>query len=45
MNFASLFQHSGESNMLARPLLREAEENDGPVAAIYRAGVEKLLEF
>lgn len=43
--FIMLFQHNGENNMLARSLLQEAKDNDGPAAAIYRAGVEKLLEF
>lgn len=43
--FFTLFQCNGETNLLAMPLLREAENNSGPVAAIYRAGVEKLLEF
>ena len=41
----SLFREYGESNMLTSALLREAEYNSGPVAAIYRAGVEKLLDF
>lgn len=43
--FVSLFQHYGEDNMLTTALLREAEMNPGPAAAIYRAGVEKLLDF
>ena len=43
--FLALFQSNGEVNLLATTLLRESEENSGPVAAIYRAGVEKLLEF
>lgn len=43
--FIALFQHYGETNMLARQLLREAETNDGPAAVIYHAGMEKLLEF
>jgi biopolymer transport protein ExbB/TolQ len=43
--FINMFQNSGESNMLSLALLREAESNSGPVAAVYRAGVEKLLEF
>ncbi|MBR2344734.1 MAG: MotA/TolQ/ExbB proton channel family protein [Lentisphaeria bacterium] len=43
--FINIFQNNGEINMLARPLLREAEENNGPTAAIYRAGIEKLLDF
>ena len=43
--FLALFQSNGEVNLLATPLLRESGENSGPVAAIYRAGVEKLLEF
>ncbi|MBQ9804023.1 MAG: MotA/TolQ/ExbB proton channel family protein [Lentisphaeria bacterium] len=43
--FLALFLDNGEVNLLATPLLRDAESNSGPVAAIYRAGVEKLLEF
>ena len=43
--FIALFQKHGETNMLTSALLQEAEENSGPVAAIYRAGVEKLLDF
>ena len=43
--FTLLFQQSGEQNMLSHKLLREADENDGPVSEIYKAGVEKLLEF
>ncbi len=43
--FINLFQKHGEINMLTSALLHEAEENSGPVAAIYRAGVEKLLDF
>ena len=43
--FIALFQQHGEINMLTTALLREAELNSGPVAAIYRAGVEKLLDF
>ena len=43
--FVNLFQKHGESNMLTSALLHEAEENSGPAAAIYRAGVEKLLDF
>ena len=43
--FISIFQQYGESNMLTTALLREADVNPGPAAAIYRAGVEKLLDF
>ena len=43
--FVQLFQQNGEKNMLSRNLLRELEVNDGPVAEIYKAGVEKLLDF
>ena len=43
--FMEIFKQYGESNMLTTALLREAEHNSGPVAAIYRAGVEKLLDF
>ncbi|MBR7130393.1 MAG: MotA/TolQ/ExbB proton channel family protein [Lentisphaeria bacterium] len=43
--FAEIFHRYGESDMLTTALLREAERNSGPVAAIYRAGVDKLLEF
>ena len=43
--FQQLFQEYGESNMLANTLLREADNNNGPVSAIYSAGMEKLLEF
>ncbi|MBE6359786.1 MAG: biopolymer transporter ExbB [Lentisphaerae bacterium] len=45
IRFCSLFQEYGETNMLTSALLREAENNSGPVAAIYSAGVEKLLDF
>ena len=43
--FQMLFQEYGENNMLSTALLREAEQNNGPVAALYGAGIEKLLEF
>ena len=43
--FINMFQLDGENNMLALSILREAENNSGPAAAIYRAGVEKLLDF
>lgn len=43
--FHALFLEYGEENMLSQALLREMQSNSGPVAAIYGAGVEKLLEF
>ncbi len=45
LRFINIFQLDGENNMLAMSILREAENNSGPVAVIYRAGVEKLLDF
>ena len=42
IRFGSLFQEYGETNMLTSALLREAENNSGPVAAIYSAGVENF---
>lgn len=43
--FASLFRDFGESNMMSMQLVKEAQINSGPVAAIYSAGMEKLLDF
>ena len=43
--FIALFQQHGETNMLNTHILRESESNPGPAAAIYTAGVEKLLDF
>ncbi|MBO7328010.1 MAG: MotA/TolQ/ExbB proton channel family protein [Lentisphaeria bacterium] len=43
--FQAFFHEYGEDNMLCTALLREAKGNNGPVSAIYGAGVEKLLEF
>ena len=43
--FINMFQLDGENNMLALSILREAENNSGPAAAIYRAGVENCLIF
>ena len=43
--FVSQFQQEGEKNMTSRQLLRELDVNDSPVAEIYRAGMEKLLDF
>ena len=43
--FDALFREFGEENMMSMQLIREAEYNSGPVAAIYSAGMEKLLDF
>lgn len=43
--FASLFRDLGEENMMSMQLVKEAGYNSGPVAAIYSAGMDKLLEF
>ena len=43
--FVQLFRQHGEENLLHMVLVREQSANQGPIAAIYRAGVEKLLEF
>ncbi|MBQ9089388.1 MAG: MotA/TolQ/ExbB proton channel family protein [Lentisphaeria bacterium] len=43
--FDALFREFGEENMMSAQLIREAEYNSGPVAAIYSAGMEKLLDF
>ena len=43
--FDALFREYGEENMMSMQLIREAERNSGPVAAIYSAGMEKLLDF
>jgi biopolymer transport protein ExbB/TolQ len=34
-----------QRNVASSQLVRESENNPGPVAQVYRAGVEKLLEF
>lgn len=43
--FDNLFREYGEENMTSRQLLQEAQSNSGPIAAIYSAGMEKLLDF
>lgn len=43
--FINIFQSYGETNMLTTALLQEAKQNNSPAAAIYSAGVEKLLDF
>lgn len=43
--FASLFRDFGEENMMSMQLVKEAQVNSGPVASIYSAGMEKLLDF
>ena len=43
--FDALFREFGEENMTAMELLKEAQDNTGPIAAIYSAGMEKLLNI
>ena len=43
--FSSLFREFGEENMMSMQLVKEAQVNSGPVASIYSAGMEKLLDF
>ena len=43
--FSALFHKYGEENMLSMQLIKEAQNNSGPVASIYSAGMGKLLEF
>ena len=43
--FDALFREFGEENMTAMQLLKEAQDNTGPIASIYSAGMEKLLEI
>lgn len=43
--FDVLFREFGEENMMSMQLLKEAQNNSGPLALIYSAGMEKLLDF
>lgn len=43
--FDALFREYGEENMMAMQLFKEAQDNTGPLAQIYSAGMEKLLDF
>jgi biopolymer transport protein TolQ len=45
IRFDNLFREFGEENMMSRQLLQEAQNNSGPISAIYSAGMEKLLDF
>ena len=43
--FTDLFYQFGEKNLVSDVLIREEKINDGPVAAIYREAMVKLLDF
>ena len=43
--FLMFFQSVPEDSLVSLQLVREAESNTGPLAAIYMVGVRKLLDF
>ncbi len=44
-DFMRQFNDNGAAGVTSPLLLRTAASNDGPIAQVYNAGVEKLLEF